>query len=67
VVEDFKPCSSQAAAQPPLMEEIYFAQENRAADQSAGKSIKKRLVEEGRGFIVDLFDEGNTDEGWQDL
>ena len=46
------------------LEEIYFAQKNRAAVQSVGDSIKKKLVEEGRSYIVDLLDEGNTDEGF---
>jgi len=46
------------------LEEIYFAQENRAAVQTVGDSIKKRLVEEGRSYIVDLLAEGNTDEGF---
>ena len=46
------------------LEEIYFAQKNRAAVQSVGDSIKKQLVEEGRSYIVDLLDEGNTDEGF---
>ena len=46
------------------LEEIYFAQENRAAVQTVGDSIKKRLVEEGRSYIIDLLDEGNTDEGF---
>ena len=46
------------------LEEIYFAQENRAAVQSVGDSTKKQLVEEGRSFIVRLLDEGNTDQGF---
>lgn len=46
------------------LEEIYFAQENRAAVQSVGDSIKKQLVEEGRNFIVKLLNEGNTDQGF---
>ena len=46
------------------LEEIYFAQENRAAVRSVGDSIKKQLVEEGRNFIVKLLNEGNTDQGF---
>ncbi len=46
------------------LEEIYFAQENRAAVQNVGDSIKKQLVEEGRSYILHLLDEGNTDEGF---
>jgi len=46
------------------LEEIYFAQENRADVQSAGADIKSRLLENGRTHIIDLLDEGNTDEGF---
>ena len=46
------------------LEEIYFAQENKAAVESVGDSVKQRLLEEGRSHIVDLLDEGNTDEGF---
>jgi len=46
------------------LEEIYFAQENKAAVQSAGGAIKKQLVEEGKTHIAGLLQEGNTDEGF---
>ncbi len=46
------------------LEEIYFAQENRAAVQAVGGSVKTRLQEEGKRYIVDLLSEGNTDEGF---
>lgn len=46
------------------LEEIYFAQDNRAAVQTVGEPIKSRLLEEGRNLIVDLLHEGNTDEGF---
>jgi len=46
------------------LEETYFAQDNKAAVQSVGDTIKKQLVEEGRGLIINLLDEGNTDEGF---
>ena len=46
------------------LEELYFAQEDRAGVENIGDSIKKQLVEEGRGYIVDLLHEGNTDEGF---
>jgi len=47
------------------LEELYFKQDNRAAVQGVGDSIKARLLEEGKGFIVDLLAEGNTDEGFE--
>ena len=46
------------------LEEIYFAQDNRAAVQGVGDPIKSRLVEEGKRLIVALLNEGNTDEGF---
>ncbi|MBS0578148.1 MAG: DUF1864 family protein [Proteobacteria bacterium] len=47
------------------LEELYFAQADRAAIEGVGGDIKARLVEEGRGFIVALLHEGNTDEGFE--
>ena len=46
------------------LEEIYFGQDNRALVQPAGNPIKERLLEEGRRHIVELLNEGNTDEGF---
>jgi hypothetical protein len=46
------------------LEEIYFAQSDRSAVENVGGSIKKPLVETGRGFILQLLKEGNTDEGF---
>jgi hypothetical protein len=46
------------------LEEIYFAQPDRSAVENIGDSIKKSLVDGGRGFILDLLREGNTDEGF---
>ncbi len=46
------------------LEEIYFAQDNRAAVQSVGDPIKMRLLEEGKRHIAGLLSEGNTDEGF---
>jgi Domain of unknown function (DUF1864) len=46
------------------LEEIYFAQSDRSAVENIGDSIKKPLVENGRGFILQLLKEGNTDEGF---
>ncbi len=47
------------------LEEIYFAQTDKAAVESVGADIKGRLVEGGRLFIAALLDEGNTDEGFE--
>jgi hypothetical protein len=47
------------------LEELYFAQADRAAVEGVGTALKRQLVEEGRGFIVDLLKEGNTDEGFE--
>lgn len=47
------------------LEELYFAQADRACVEGVGLSIKKQLLEEGRGFIVELLKEGNTDEGFE--
>jgi hypothetical protein len=48
------------------LEGVYWAQENRADIQSGGAKIKQQLLEEGRGHIIPLLDEGNTDEGFDD-
>src|SRR5207248_2027535 len=47
------------------LEELYFAQSDRAAVTAAGAVLKRQLVEEGRSFIIDLLAEGNTDEGFE--
>ena len=44
------------------LEEIYF--ENQSLVASLGESIKNQLVDQGRDLIVDLLNEGNTDEGF---
>ena len=44
------------------LEEIYF--NNPDSTEVAGQEIKKQLVDEGRELIVDLLNEGNTDEGF---
>ncbi len=48
------------------LEELYYAQSDRAAIEDVGGDIKGRLVEEGRGYIIDLLAEGNTDEGFEE-
>lgn len=47
------------------LEEIYFAQPDRAVVGETGAPIRERLVEEGRAYIVPLLKEGNTDEGFE--
>ena len=44
------------------LEEIYF--NNPDSTEVAGQEIKKQLVDAGRDLIVDLLNEGNTDEGF---
>lgn len=46
------------------LEELYFAQKDRAAVEGVGDDVKKAIYEEGRGFVAALRDEGNTDEGF---
>lgn len=47
------------------LENQYFEQDDRADTDQVDQSIKDSLVEEGRGFIIDLLEEGNTDEGFE--
>ena len=46
------------------LEELYFAQDNRANVEGVGDTIKKTLFEEGQSLITPLAAEGNTDEGF---
>lgn len=46
------------------LEDLYFAQSDRANSDGVGDSIKKAIHEEGRNFVTALRDEGNTDEGF---
>ena len=46
------------------LEEVYFAQQDRAAVADAGASLKTTLVDEGKAYIAELLKEGNTDEGF---
>lgn len=46
------------------LEELYFAQANRDNVDGIGDEIKRQLVAEGREHIVQLLQEGNTDEGF---
>jgi len=47
------------------LEEIYFAQADRACVEGVGDSIKAELRDEGRAYVVDLWHEGNTGEGFE--
>jgi Monodechloroaminopyrrolnitrin synthase PrnB len=46
------------------LEEVYFARETRADVEGVADDIKKQILDEGRGYIVKLVAEGNTDEGF---
>ena len=46
------------------LEELYFAQENKAAIAHVGDEIKKALCNEGMELVANLVKEGNTDEGF---
>lgn len=46
------------------LEELYFAQNDRANVESVGDDLKKAIFEEGKAFVSALRDEGNTDEGF---
>ena len=48
------------------LEGVYWTQENKADVASGGAEIKQQLLEEGRGHVIPLLDEGNTDEGFDD-
>lgn len=46
------------------LEELYFAQGDRANVDGVGDELKAQILEEGRGYVRALADEGNTDEGF---
>lgn len=46
------------------LEELYFAQKDRANVDGVGGDLKNAIYEEGRKFVSALRDEGNTDEGF---
>lgn len=46
------------------LEDLYAEQENRSDVSGVGDDVKQQLVDEGRALIIDLLDEGNTDEGF---
>jgi len=47
------------------LEELYFAQSDRANVEGVGDNIKKSLVDEGIALIHPLVVEGNTNEGFE--
>ncbi|HLF29782.1 MAG TPA: monodechloroaminopyrrolnitrin synthase PrnB family protein [Xanthomonadales bacterium] len=47
------------------LEELYFAQADRANVAGVGEATKRQLHDEGRAFIGALLHEGNTDEGFE--
>ena len=46
------------------LEDQYFAQEDRANVEDVGDDLKQQILDEGRGFVRALANEGNTDEGF---
>jgi hypothetical protein len=46
------------------LEELYFAQDNRANTEGVGDRIKASLRDEGRELVVRLLAEGNTGDGF---
>ncbi|MEX0644156.1 MAG: monodechloroaminopyrrolnitrin synthase PrnB family protein, partial [Parvularculaceae bacterium] len=46
------------------LEELYFAQEDRANVDGVGDKIKAKIRDEGRDYVKALMLEGNTDEGF---
>ena len=46
------------------LEDLYFAQDDRANVEGIGDELKTQILEEGRTFVRALADEGNTDEGF---
>src|SRR6201999_1890573 len=47
------------------LENLYFAQHDRARVLGVGDSLKERLRDEGRAHIVGLLAEGNTGDGFE--
>lgn len=48
------------------LENVYFAQTNKANVNGIGTDLKEALLHEGHEYIVALLKEGNTDEGFDD-
>ncbi len=47
------------------LEELYFAQDDRAHVEGVGDDLKRQLRDEGRAYVVDLLAEGNTGDGFE--
>jgi hypothetical protein len=47
------------------LENLYFARADRADVRGMGDAIKARLRDEGRDHVIDLWQEGNTGEGFE--
>jgi hypothetical protein len=47
------------------LEDLYFAQADRARVAGTGEPLKRALQEEGEAFVLALLAEGNTGEGFQ--
>jgi hypothetical protein len=47
------------------LENLYFAQTDRANVEGVGDDLKARLRDEGRAYVVDLLAEGNTGDGFE--
>jgi hypothetical protein len=45
------------------LENLYFAQADRANVEGVGDALKSELRDAGHGYVVDLQREGNTGEG----
>jgi hypothetical protein len=46
------------------LENLYFDQEDRSNVEGVGDDLKTQILEEGRGYVRALAEEGNTDEGF---
>jgi hypothetical protein len=55
---------SSFAAMNTELENLYFAQSDRANVEGVGETIKKQLAREGRALVGPLAAEGNTNEGF---
>jgi len=47
------------------LEDLYFAQADRANVEGVGDRIKAQLRDEGQAYVVDLLAEGNTGDGFE--
>jgi Monodechloroaminopyrrolnitrin synthase PrnB len=47
------------------LENLYFAQADRANVEGIGDALKAQLRDEGQAYVVDLWREGNTGEGFE--